>query len=114
MKSLQTYAKDLYERGDYALSEKLLHDVRAISQDAEANNSALWGKLACQIILKRRSEALDCLVKLKDRIENAPSAAKSSKSAIQLANTKAWLLHWAVLFMFDEAQTADDRSNPLH
>ena len=31
VKSLQTYAKDLYERGDYQVAERLLHDVRAIS-----------------------------------------------------------------------------------
>ncbi len=103
----------MYERGDYALSERLLHDVRALSQDGEANNAALWGKLSCLIILKRREDAVECLLKIKDRMDSAASS-KTSKASITKANTQAWLLHWAVLFMFDESLTGSDRSNPLH
>jgi hypothetical protein len=50
--ALYHYAKFQFECGNYSAASEFLYHYRTLSTDSERNLSALWGKLAAEILLQ--------------------------------------------------------------
>ena len=50
--ALYHYAKFQFECGNYSAAAEFLYHYRTLSTDNERNMSALWGKLAAEILLQ--------------------------------------------------------------
>lgn len=50
--ALYHYAKFQFECGNYSAASEFLYHYRTLSTDGERNLSALWGKLAAEILLQ--------------------------------------------------------------
>ena len=92
--ALLRYAKAVYEGGDYRAAADLLAQFRALTTDAEASFSALWGKLAGEILAKNWDGALDDVNALRDAID-----ARSSTPPAMLLQQRCWLMHWALFLL---------------
>jgi translation initiation factor 3 subunit E len=91
---LYRYAKCIYECGDYATASTLLAHYRQLTLDAEKSFSALWGKLASEILMNNWEGALEDLNALKELIDGRTSAPP----ALQLQQ-RCWLMHWALFLL---------------
>lgn len=69
LESLFKYAKFQFECGNYSGAADYLGIFRSLSTSAEKNLSALWGKLAAEILMLNWEDALKDLNTLKDAIE---------------------------------------------
>jgi hypothetical protein len=58
--------------------------------------SALWGKLAAEILMQQWEVALDDLTKLKEIID-----ANSFAPLLQQLQQRVWLMHWALFVFFE-------------
>ena len=58
--------------------------------------SALWGKLAAEILMQQWEVALDDLTKLKEIID-----ANSFAPILQQLQQRVWLMHWALFVFFE-------------
>ena len=50
--ALYHYAKFQFECGNYSAAAEFLYHYRTLSTDNERNMSALWGKLAAEILMQ--------------------------------------------------------------
>ena len=92
--TLYKYAKFVFECGDYRLAADLLMHYRTLTLDSDKSFSALWGKLAGEILTQTWEGALEDLNALRDLIDSR----SSTPPAMQLQQ-RCWLMHWA-LFIF--------------
>jgi len=90
---LHKYAKFTYDCGDYRSAADLLVHFRQLSINSDKHFSALWGKLACEILRTNWEAALEDLNSLRDSIDSRTG----TPPAMQLQQ-RCWLMHWA-LFM---------------
>ncbi|KAJ3117287.1 Eukaryotic translation initiation factor 3 subunit E [Physocladia obscura] len=81
--ALYDYAQCQFQIGSYQGAADLLFHYRVLSSNSEKCNSALWGKLACEILLEKWDIALDELLKLKDVIDT-PATTPSTVAAVQI------------------------------
>lgn len=87
------YAKFQYECGNYQDALAHLSYYCAIMPSSSPSYvAAMWGKLACEILLEQYNEAMCDLTNLMDLIE-------SESVPLKLLQERTWLLHWA-LFLF--------------
>jgi len=91
---LYRYAKFVYECGQYADASTLLGHYRQLTLDADKGFSALWGKLACEILATNWEGALEDLNTLRDLIDNRSGAP----AAMQLQQ-RCWIMHWALFVL---------------
>jgi len=98
---LQRYAKFVYDCGDYGNAGNFLVHFRMLTTNPDDAFSALWGKLASDILLaatagraQKWDEALETLLSLKEAIEQRGS----TPPAMQLQQ-RAWLMHWALFLL---------------
>lgn len=98
---LHRYAKFVYDCGDYGSASNLLVHFRMLTTNVDEAFTALWGKLASDILLAATAgraqnwdEALETLLALKDAIE----ARLNTPAAMQLQQ-RAWLMHWALFLL---------------
>jgi translation initiation factor 3 subunit E len=91
---LQRYAKFLFECGDYAKASDLLASYRLLTADADKAFSALWGKLASEILRANWEVALEDLHALRDAIDSRPG----TPAAMQLIQ-RCWVMHWALFLL---------------
>ncbi len=83
-----------YEAGQYTEAGVMLSQYLSISQPVTSVYlSALWGRLACYMLLNRWDEALSDFQSIKEIIE------KTSMPPSDQIRQRAWLLHWA-LFVY--------------
>merc|ERR1719217_1803271 len=90
---LHKYAKFLFECGDYATAGALLGHYRQLTLDAEKGLSALWGKLASEILTQDYDGALDDVNALKELIDS------SKAGAAMVLQQRCWLMHWALFLL---------------
>ena len=87
------YSKFKYDCGLYEV-EKMLLNYLSVSQSYNPNIlGALWGRLACLILMAKWDLALIAFNSVKEAIENR------NISSVEQLRLRAWLLHWA-LFIF--------------
>uniref|UniRef100_A0A7S0N9X6 Eukaryotic translation initiation factor 3 subunit E n=1 Tax=Chlamydomonas leiostraca TaxID=1034604 RepID=A0A7S0N9X6_9CHLO len=94
VEALFQYAKFQFECGNYAMAAELLQPYRTLCTSTERNMSALWGKLASDILMQNFEAAREDINKLRDAIDNQTFAPP----LVQLQQ-RTWLLHWS-LFVF--------------
>jgi translation initiation factor 3 subunit E len=70
VQSLYLYAKLQFDCGNYAAAAELLYHYRVLSLDTDKSLSALWGKLASEILLQKYDAAVEDLNTLRQLIEN--------------------------------------------
>ncbi|KAL6067240.1 Eukaryotic translation initiation factor 3 subunit E [Balamuthia mandrillaris] len=98
LEALYDHAKFQYECGNYSGAALYLSHFRSLSSDPEKNFSALWGKLAAEILKQNWNEANEDLKVLKEAIET-----KTFKSPLMRLQQRTWLLHWSLFVFFNSA-----------
>jgi len=91
---LQKWAKFLFECGDYGAATSLLSSYRMLTSDSEKAFSALWGKLAGEILNRNWDAALEDLNTLRDAIDS-----RTSTSPAMVLQQRCWLMHWALFLL---------------
>jgi len=94
--ALYHYAKWNFECGNYSAAGEYLYHYRTLSTHPERNISALWGKVAADVLLQDFDTAMDDLLKLKELLD-LDTFAPVAKQLQQ----KAWLMHWALFVFFN-------------
>ena len=69
---------------------------RTLATNSERVLSALWGKLAAEILMQNWDAALDDLTRLKDIID-----ANTFAPLLQQLQQRTWLMHWALFVFFN-------------
>ena len=67
-----------------------------LATNSERVLSALWGKLAAEILMQNWEAALDDLTRLKDIID-----ANTFAPLLQQLQQRTWLMHWALFVFFN-------------
>jgi tetratricopeptide (TPR) repeat protein len=70
IEALYQYAKFQFECGNYSGAADYLYQYRALCTNSERNVSALWGKLAAEILMQNWDVALEELNRLKEIINS--------------------------------------------
>ncbi|DBA99728.1 hypothetical protein WJX82_004228 [Trebouxia sp. C0006] len=94
--ALYQYAKFQFDCGNYSEAAEFLYHYRTLSTNSERNLSALWGKLAAEILLQDWETAMDSLTKLKNVIDDNNFAPL----LVQLQQ-RTWLMHWSLFVFFN-------------
>ncbi|RWR74722.1 eukaryotic translation initiation factor 3 subunit E [Cinnamomum micranthum f. kanehirae] len=95
IEALYQYAKFQFECGHYSGAADYLYQYRALCTDSERSLSALWGKLAAEILMQNWDVALEELNWLKEIIDS-----KNFVSPLNQLQNRIWLMHWS-LFIFN-------------
>lgn len=94
--ALYHYAKCQFECGNYGAAAEFLHHYRALSTDGGRVLAAMWGSLACDILLQRWDAALASVARLREVID----ADAFAPPALALQR-RAWLAHWSLFVFFN-------------
>lgn len=94
--ALYQYAKFQFDCGNYSEAAEFLYHYRTLSTNSERNLSALWGKLAAEVLLQDWETAMDSLTKLKSVIDDNNFAPL----LVQLQQ-RTWLMHWSLFVFFN-------------
>lgn len=93
---LLEYAKWQFSCGNYSGAADYLVRFSMVSTDADKSMSALWGKLATDILMHNWEGALEDMRGLQDFIDRRAFPTP----AHQLLQ-RAWLLHWSLFVFFN-------------
>jgi translation initiation factor 3 subunit E len=101
---LYSYAKFLYECGQYSASGMLLHHYRQFHPDEISKSiiSSAWGSLASDIALESWSNAAQMLAHLQQIV-----GLDKGMSAQEVLNQRVWLAHWALFVFFRNPDMAE-------
>merc|ERR1719318_463321 len=99
---LYAYAKFQYECGNYSGAAEYLYFCRVLLPPSSKNYlSAIWGKLASEILMQDWETALDDLNRLKEIIDTG------SFSPLQSLQQRTWLIHWSLFVFFNHPKGRD-------
>uniref|UniRef100_A0A0N5AGH9 Eukaryotic translation initiation factor 3 subunit E n=1 Tax=Syphacia muris TaxID=451379 RepID=A0A0N5AGH9_9BILA len=102
--SLYHYAKFQYECGNYSAAALCLYYYRNLVPQQSPNYlSALYGKLASEILLQEWSHAKDDLTKLRAYIDFNPFDTE-----LEAVHQRAWVMHWALFVYFNCLKGRDE------
>jgi translation initiation factor 3 subunit E len=93
--ALYKYAKFQFDIGNYSVAGDQLYHFRSLSSNSDKNFSALWGKLAAEILNQNWEAALEDVTRLKDLIET-----RGLSPLVQLQQ-RTWLIHWSLFIFFN-------------
>nr|GEU66651.1 eukaryotic translation initiation factor 3 subunit E [Tanacetum cinerariifolium] len=96
IEALYQYAKFQFECGNYSGAADYLYQYRALCTNAERSLSALWGKLAAEILMQNWDIALEELNRLKEIIDS-----KNFTSSLNQVQSRIWLMHWSLFIFFN-------------
>ncbi|KAL2480686.1 eukaryotic translation initiation factor 3E [Abeliophyllum distichum] len=96
IEALYQYAKFQFECGNYSGAADYLYQYRALCTNSDRSLSALWGKLAAEILMQNWDIALEELNRLKEIIDS-----KSFSSALNQVQSRIWLMHWSLFIFFN-------------
>ncbi|KAL9319177.1 hypothetical protein ACSQ67_015694 [Phaseolus vulgaris] len=96
IEALYQYAKFQFECGNYSGAADYLYQYRALCTNSERSLSALWGKLAAEILMQNWDIALEELNRLKEIIDS-----KSFASPLNQVQSRIWLMHWSLFIFFN-------------
>lgn len=94
--ALYHFAKWNFECGNYSAASEYLYHYRTLSTHPERNISALWGKVAADVLLQDFESGMDDLLKLKELLDLDTFAPVAKQ-----LQEKAWLMHWALFVFFN-------------
>ncbi|XP_042479411.1 eukaryotic translation initiation factor 3 subunit E-like [Macadamia integrifolia] len=98
--ALYQYAKFQFECGNYSGAADYLYQYRALSTNGERSLSALWGKLAAEILMQNWDIALEELNCLREIIDSKVDS-KNSASPLNQLQSRIWLMHWSLFIFFN-------------
>ncbi|KAK3039624.1 hypothetical protein RJ639_027215 [Escallonia herrerae] len=96
IEALYQYAKFQFECGNYSGASDYLYQYRALCTDSERSLSALWGKLAAEILMQNWDLAHEELNQLKDIIDS-----KNFPTPLNQVQSRIWLMHWSLFIFFN-------------
>ncbi|EEC81741.1 hypothetical protein OsI_25391 [Oryza sativa Indica Group] len=96
IETLYQYAKFQFDCGNYSDAAVYLYQYRALCTNSERSLSALWGKLAAEILMQNWDVALDELNRLKEIIDS-----KNFSSPLNQLQNRIWLMHWSIFIFFN-------------
>jgi translation initiation factor 3 subunit E len=96
IEALYQYAKFQFECGNYSGAADYLYQYRALCTNSERSLSALWGKLAAEILMQNWDVAQEELNRLKEIIDS-----KNFSSPINQLHNRIWLMHWSLFIFFN-------------
>ncbi|KAL2483046.1 eukaryotic translation initiation factor 3E [Forsythia ovata] len=96
IEALYRYAKFQFECGNYSGAADYLYRYGALSTNSERSLSALWGKLAAEILMQNWDIALEELNRLKEIIDS-----KSFSPPLNHVQCRIWLMHWSLFIFFN-------------
>ncbi|KAI9506090.1 eukaryotic translation initiation factor 3 subunit E [Coemansia spiralis] len=99
---LYNYGQLQYNCGNYGGSADILFHFSILSTDPELTLSAMWGKLASEILLGNWEVAYEDMFKLKDTIDKT-----HFKSPTEQLQQRSWLLHWSLFVFFNHPRGRD-------
>lgn len=109
------YAQYLYSAGEHAAALALLQQFLELSayfaeaaDVAELRGRALWGQLACDVLLGRTAAGVADVAQLRENIEAQARQQPRVVSSLQLLHMRVWLLHWALFVFLGGAEGAHD------
>lgn len=70
IEALYQYAKFQFECGNYSGASDYLYQYRTLCTNSDRSISALWGKLACEILMQNWDVATEELNRLKEIIDS--------------------------------------------
>ncbi|XP_051215775.1 eukaryotic translation initiation factor 3 subunit E [Lolium perenne] len=96
IEALYQYAKFQFECGNYSGAADFLYQYHALCTNSERSLSALWGKLAAEILMQNWDVAQEELNRLKEIIDS-----KNFSSPINQLHSRIWLMHWSLFIFFN-------------
>jgi translation initiation factor 3 subunit E len=99
------FAKFQYECGEYGKAYEMLSNYLTLTQSGTSTAmgfNAVWGKFACQILLKNWDNALVEMNNVKAAIEERASAP------LEQLQQRSWLLHWSLFVFFNHKAGLDN------
>ncbi|KAL9373659.1 hypothetical protein Peur_033279 [Populus x canadensis] len=96
IEALYQYAKFQFECGNYSGAADYLYQYRGLCNNSERSLSALWGKMAAEILMQNWDIALEELNRLKEIIDS-----KSFSSPLNQVQSRIWLMHWSLFIFFN-------------
>lgn len=96
IEALYHFAKFQFDCGNYSGASEFLYHYRMLCTNPQRNISALWGKLAAEILLQNWDQATEDLNRLKENIE-----ASNYEAPVVLMVQRTWLMHWALFIFFN-------------
>ncbi|XP_047938668.1 eukaryotic translation initiation factor 3 subunit E-like [Salvia hispanica] len=94
--ALYDYAKFQFECGNYSGAADYLYQYRALCTNNDKSLSALWGKLAAEVLMQNWDIALEELNHLKEIIDS-----KNFSSPLNQVQNRIWLMHWSLFIFFN-------------
>jgi len=94
VEALYPYAKFNYDCGRYQLAALALKFYRQLIKDDEKKFSALWGKLAAEMLFPNFTAAQSDLRELRDEISRRE--VRKTTSHLDLLQQRTWLIHWSL------------------
>ncbi|RUP51363.1 eIF3 subunit 6 N terminal domain-containing protein, partial [Jimgerdemannia flammicorona] len=102
IQTLYQYGQFQYNCGNYGGAADMLYHFRVLSTDHELNLSALWGKLASEILTGNWDAALEEMQKLREAIDQ-----KNFTSPLHQLQQRTWLIHWSLFVFFNHPKGRD-------
>ncbi|XP_010269659.1 PREDICTED: eukaryotic translation initiation factor 3 subunit E-like [Nelumbo nucifera] len=96
IEALYQYAKFQFECGNYSGAADYLYQYRALCTNSERSLSALWGKLAAEILMQNWDIALEELNQLREIIDS-----RNFVSPLSQLQSRIWLMHWSLFIFFN-------------
>ncbi|KAK3824782.1 MAG: eIF3 subunit 6 N terminal domain-containing protein [Benniella sp.] len=91
-----------YSCGNYGGAADMLYHYRVLSTDDHLGLSALWGKLASEILVGNWEVAFEAVQELKDSIDKT-----HFPSALHQLEQRSWFLHWSLFVFFNHPKGRD-------
>ncbi|GKV27642.1 hypothetical protein SLEP1_g36786 [Rubroshorea leprosula] len=104
IEALYQYAKFQFECGNYSGAADYLFQYRGLCTNSERSLSALWGKLAAEILMQNWDIAVEELNRLKEIIDSKSFSSplnQSFSSPLNQVQSRIWLMHWSLFIFFN-------------
>lgn len=97
IEALYQYAKFQFECGNYSGAADYLYQYKGLCTNSERRLSALWGKMAAEILMQNWDIALEELNQLKEKVDDP----KNFTSPLNQMQSRIWLMHWSLFIFFN-------------
>jgi translation initiation factor 3 subunit E len=94
------YSKSEFECGNYSFSAFYLSYYRLLDVNSATSFSALWGKLASEILMKMWDQALEDIKTLQQIIDEREESHVRVPNHLEQLQLRSWLMHWSLFVFF--------------
>eukprot|EP00794_Sanderia_malayensis_P004693 gene4693-5308_t len=97
---LYQFAKFRYECGNYQEASEYLYIYKVL--DEKNGMSAMWGKVASEILLQNWDAAFEDFTRLKELVDG-----DTFSLPLKLLQQRTWLIHWSLFIFFNHPKGRD-------